>query len=96
MYLLARIDGEEGAKSLCLFMVEKSQLDPEGYYNLPKVLTHGIRGSDISGIGFRDCFVSESARLGKEGDGLELALKGFQITRPLCAAFSLGSADTAL
>jgi alkylation response protein AidB-like acyl-CoA dehydrogenase len=96
VYILARMDGEEGAKSLSLFMVEKSQLSPSGYYNLPKVLTHGIRGSDISGIGFRDCFVPEATRLGEEGDGLELALKGFQITRPLCAAFSLGSADTAL
>ncbi len=96
VYILARLDGEEGAKSLCLFMVEKSGIDPDHYYNLPKVLTHGIRGSDISGIGFRDCFVPESMRLGAEGDGLELALKAFQITRPVCAAFSLGSADTAL
>jgi hypothetical protein len=32
----------------------------------------------------------------KEGDGLELGLKGFQITRTMCAAFSQGAVDTAL
>ncbi|CCI12823.1 hypothetical protein MICAE_1520043 [Microcystis aeruginosa PCC 9806] len=31
----------------------------------------------MSGIGFKDCFVPDSMRLQEEGDGLELALKGF-------------------
>lgn len=95
-YILAKTDPQGGAKGLSLFMVDKSQLDPAQYYNLPKIYTHGIRGSDMSGIGFSDCFVPESMRLGAQGDGLELALKGFQITRTLCAAFSQGAADTAL
>jgi alkylation response protein AidB-like acyl-CoA dehydrogenase len=95
-FVLART-GEEGeAKSLSLFMVDKRELDPSQYYNLPKILTHGIRGSDMSGIGFNDCFVPDSMLLSQEGNGLELALKGFQITRALCACFSLGAADTAL
>ncbi len=81
---------------ITLFMVDKRQLDPEKYYNLPKIYTHGVRASDMSGIGFKDCFVPDSMRLREEGDGLELALKGFQITRMLCAAFSHGAADTAL
>jgi len=95
-FVLARTGTEGEAKSLSLFMVDKRQLAASEYYNLPKILTHGIRGSDMSGIGFKDCFVPDSMLLGKEGDGLELALKGFQITRALCAAFSLGAADTAL
>lgn len=95
-YILATTDADKGMRGLSLFMVEKSQIDPAQYYNLPKVLTHGIRASDISGIGFNDCFVPDSMLLGEEGSGLELALKAFQITRPLCAAFSHGSADTAL
>ena len=95
-YILAKTDAEGGARCLSLFMVEKSQLDSANYYNLPKILTHGIRGSDMSGIGFKDCFVPDSMLLGEEGVGLELALKGFQITRTLCAAFSQGAADTAL
>lgn len=96
-FVLAKTDDSAGAaRSLSLFMVEKKDLDSSSYYNLPKIKTHGIRGSDMSGIGFVNCFVSEATRLGAEGAGLELALKGFQITRTLCAAFSQGAADTAL
>ena len=95
-FVLART-GEEGeAKGLSLFMVDKRELDSSNYYNLPKILTHGIRGSDMSGIGFSDCFVPDSMLLRSEGDGLEFGLKGFQITRTFCAAFSQGAADTAL
>ncbi len=95
-YILAKTDPEGGAKCLTLFMVDKAEINPDNYYNLPKIYCHGIRASDMSGIGFKDCFVPDSMRLGEEGDGLELALKGFQITRTLCAAFSHGAADTAL
>lgn len=95
-FILAKTDPAGGARCLSLFMVDKSQLDPATFYNLPKILTHGIRASDMSGIGFKDCFVPDSMRLKEEGDGLEIALKGFQITRMLCAAFSQGAADTAL
>ncbi|MDJ0660875.1 MAG: acyl-CoA dehydrogenase [Crocosphaera sp.] len=95
-YILAKTDPEGGPKCLTLFMVDKSQLNPDNYYNLPKILTHGIRASDMSGIGFKDCFVPDSMRIREEGDGLEFALKGFQVTRTFCAAFSLGAADTAL
>ncbi|MDJ0729825.1 MAG: acyl-CoA dehydrogenase [Crocosphaera sp.] len=95
-YILAKTDPEGGPKCLTLFMVDKRQLNPDHYYNLPKILTHGIRASDMSGIGFKDCFVPDSMRIKEEGDGLEFALKGFQVTRTFCAAFSLGAADTAL
>ncbi|WP_414754516.1 acyl-CoA dehydrogenase [Anabaena sp. CCY 9910] len=95
-FVLAKTDEEGGARSLSLFMVEKSKIDPANYSHLPKIFTHGVRGSDMSGIKFENCFIPESMRLGAEGAGLELALKGFQITRALCAAFSQGAADTAL
>ena len=95
-YVLAKTDPEGGPKCLTLFAVDKRKIDPAHCYNLPKILTHGIRASDMSGIGFNDCFVPDSMRLREEGDGLELALKGFQITRTLCAAFSHGAADSAL
>lgn len=95
-FVLAKTDPEGGARCLSLFMVDKGRLNPEQYYNLPKILTHGIRGCDMSGIGFKDCFIPEDMRLAEEGTGLELALKGFQITRMLCTAFSHGAADTGL
>ncbi|AFZ47358.1 acyl-CoA dehydrogenase domain-containing protein [Cyanobacterium stanieri PCC 7202] len=95
-YILAKTADDNGGRCLSLFMVEKSKINSENYYNLPKILTHGIRASDMSGIGFKDCFVPDSMLIGKEGEGLEIALKGFQITRTLCSGFSHGAADTAL
>ncbi|MGC1307184.1 MAG: acyl-CoA dehydrogenase [Phormidesmis sp.] len=95
-FVLARTDPEGGNRGLSLFMVEKKDLNPSQVYNLPKIKTHGIRAADMSGIGFSDCFIPERMLLGKEGHGLELGLKGFQITRALCAAFSQGAADTCL
>lgn len=95
-FVLARTDPDGGNRGLSLFMVEKKDLNPSSVYNLPKIKTHGIKAADMSGIGFSDCFIPESMLLGKEGHGLELGLKGFQITRALCAAFSQGAADTCL
>jgi len=95
-FVLARTDPEGGNRGLSLFMVEKKDLNPSEYYNLPKIKTHGIRAADMSGIGFSDCFIPDGMLLGKEGHGLELGLKGFQITRALCAAFSQGAADTTM
>ncbi|PZO56289.1 MAG: isovaleryl-CoA dehydrogenase [Phormidesmis priestleyi] len=95
-YVLARTDPDGGNRGLSLFMVEKQYLEPSQYYNLPKIKTHGIRAADMSGIGFSDCFIPDRMLLGPEGHGLELGLKGFQITRALCAAFSQGAADTTM
>ncbi len=95
-FVLATTDPLAGPRGLSLFMLDKGELDPERYSNFPKILTHGMRGSDISGIKFENCLVPAQSLLGGEGEGLQLALRGFQITRALCAAISLGAGDTAL
>ena len=96
-FLLATTDpAAPPAGAMSLFMLDKQQLDPSRYAHLPKTLTHGLRGGDISGVKFETCPVPARNVLGKEGAGLEQALKGFQITRALCAGFSLGTGDTAL
>ena len=95
-FVLAATNPAAGAGGLSLFMVDKSKLDPKRFSNFPKILTHGMRGSDISGIKFENCPVPAQSLLGEEGGGLQLALRGFQITRALCAAISLGAGDTAL
>ncbi len=95
-FVLATTDPSAGPRGLSLFMLDKGELDPGRYSNLPKILTHGMRGSDISGIKFEHCPVPSQSMLGGEGGGLQLALRGFQITRALCAAISLGAGDTAL
>lgn len=96
LVMLARTGAGEGARSQSLFIIDRRDLDPVNYYQLPRVRTHGLRGCDISGIGFRNCRVPAQARIGSEGAGLELALKGFQVTRTFCTGLSLGTGDTLL
>jgi alkylation response protein AidB-like acyl-CoA dehydrogenase len=94
--VFARIDPKGGPRGFSLFLVEKASLNPAGLSHLPKVRTHGIRGADISGIRFEDCGIPREALVGAEGSGLEVTLKALQISRTMCAALSLGAADTAL
>ncbi|NML17998.1 acyl-CoA dehydrogenase family protein [Azohydromonas caseinilytica] len=96
LVMLARTDDSPSLRNHSLFIINKADLPGQRYYNLPRVKMHGLRGCDISGIGFRDCPVPASARIGAEGHGLELALKGFQITRTFCTALSLGVGDSML
>ncbi|MGA9769012.1 MAG: acyl-CoA dehydrogenase, partial [Blastocatellia bacterium] len=83
-------------RSFSLFFIEKQFLDASSFSYLPKIKTHGIRGADISGISFHDCFIPDSALVGPQGFALESTLKGFQTTRTIIPAISLGAADTAL
>ncbi|WP_434771920.1 acyl-CoA dehydrogenase family protein [Pseudomonas entomophila] len=96
LVLLARTDAGTHMRNHSLFIVHKRQLNSRHYYHLPRVKTHGLKGCDISGIGFRSCVIPASCLVGIEGHGLELALKGFQVTRTFCTALSLGVGDTAL
>ncbi|MBC7923015.1 MAG: acyl-CoA dehydrogenase family protein [Ferruginibacter sp.] len=94
--VLARTDDHHPSRGLSVFLVEKDQLKPGSYRHLPKIKTLGIRGCDISGIRFQDCPLAEEALVGEPGRGLEIVLKGFHVTRTLCAGLSLGAGDTAL
>lgn len=94
--VLARTNEQKGARSLSILLIDKSKTNKDSYEHLPKIKTLGIRSCDISGIVFNKAKIGVDALIGKEGDGLELTLKGFQITRSLCAGLSLGAVDTAL
>lgn len=96
LVLLARTEQGAHLRNHSLFIVAKDQLDSQCYYHLPRIKTHGLKGCDISGIGFRHCVIPASCRVGLEGHGLELALRGFQVTRTYCTALSLGVGDGAL
>lgn len=96
LVLLARTSEGNHMRNHSLFIISKEQLNSQRYYYLPRVKTHGLKGCDISGIGFRGCSIPASCLIGQPGHGLELALKGFQVTRTFCAALSLGVGDTAL
>lgn len=65
------------------------------FKNIDKLKTLGIRGADISEIEFSE-FSQNNSLIGKPGQGLEIILKTMQISRLLCASFSLGASDTTL
>jgi alkylation response protein AidB-like acyl-CoA dehydrogenase len=94
--VFARTDSHGTSRSFSTFFVEKDKLKNSSYRHLEKIRTHGIRGADISGISFDKCLIPKESLIGKLGAGLEVTLKGFQITRTICASLSLGAADTAL
>lgn len=79
-----------------MFLVDRSEVISGEVTGVPRVPTYGLRGCDISGVAFDDARVAASARLGAEGEGLELALRGLLITRTLCTGLSLGTGDTML
>lgn len=85
-----------GAGRFSLFLIDKAELDPVGWHNLPMAPTVGLRGHDLSGLVFADCPVPASALLGREGAGLGQTLRTLQVTRTLIAGLSLGSLDTGL
>ncbi|GAA3892909.1 hypothetical protein GCM10023084_52160 [Streptomyces lacrimifluminis] len=94
--VLARTSPEGGSRGFSLFLVDKARLAEGSWRALPHVPTHGVRGADISGISFDGAEIPADALVGGEGEGLETILKGFQITRTLCSAMSLGMTDHAL
>lgn len=94
--VLARTDPAGGARGLTVLLADKRELPASTYRCLQPVRTHGIRGADISGIGFDGAELPASAVVGEPGQGLEIVLKGFQLTRTLCAALSLGAIDRGL
>ncbi|PYC87368.1 acyl-CoA dehydrogenase [Streptomyces tateyamensis] len=94
--VLARTEPVGGPRGFSLLLVDKRRLAPGSYRCLPAVRTVGIRGADISGIEFREAEVPADALVGAAGTGLETVLKCLQLTRTLCGALSLGTADHAL
>ncbi|MFD4354132.1 acyl-CoA dehydrogenase family protein [Nocardia sp. NPDC058518] len=92
--LLVRSKPEGGPRGFDLVFFDKSRHDT--HRPVPKELTHGIRGADISGIRIDSAIVDEADLVGRTGTGLETVLRGLQLTRTLCCALSLGAADSAL
>ena len=96
MSLFVRSNVGGGGKGFSMLFVDKAAIDPTTFTGIPKIKTHGLRGADISGIRYNNALIPQDFLLGKEGGGLNLALKTLQFSRTLCAGFSLGAADTSL
>ncbi|MEU0991399.1 acyl-CoA dehydrogenase family protein [Streptomyces sp. NPDC005953] len=94
--LFSRTDGSPGSRSHSVLFVERDQLDAERFGVLPRYSAVGVRGCRLSGLDFTDCPVPESARVGAVGQGVELALRSFQITRSAIPGMAIGALDTSL
>ena len=94
--VFARTDAKGGARGFSIFLVDKRSLAPGAVEHLPRIKTVGARGADFSGVRYLDALLPADSLVGRLGEGLELTLRSFQITRALVPALATGAADTAL
>ncbi|GAB2875260.1 acyl-CoA dehydrogenase family protein [Streptomyces mayteni] len=83
-------------RKFSLLLVDKEQLAPGSWSNLPFVKTVGLRGHDLSGIVYDGARLPASSIIGREGIGLVQTLKALQITRTAIAALSVGTMDATI
>ncbi|MBC2879820.1 MULTISPECIES: acyl-CoA dehydrogenase [Streptomyces] len=94
MVLLARTDPRPGGRSHSQLFVDAAALPADRH--LPRFPTAGMRGVRLGGIELLGCPVPTDSVLGTPGQGLETALKSFQITRTTVVAMFTGVLDTGL
>lgn len=91
--VFAVTDPAAGKKSISAFLVPK---DSPGFKVVKLEDKLGIRASDTAQLIFEDCVVPGDYLLGKEGDGLKIALANLEGGRIGIAAQALGIARAAL
>src|SRR5919198_5217086 len=91
--LFATVDRGRGHKGVTAFLVEPT-FPGFALGKLERKL--GVRGSPTVAIHLSDCEVPVENRLGEEGDGLKIALRVLDGSRPGVAAQAVGIAQAAL
>lgn len=91
--IFALTDPTKGAKGLSAFIVER---DRSGF--TIGTIDHklGIRSSNTSELLLKNVRVPAANLLGKEGEGMKVAMKTLDLARPAIAALSVGLAQRAL
>jgi alkylation response protein AidB-like acyl-CoA dehydrogenase len=91
--IYALTDPSKGAKGLSCFIVERERAG----FSIGTV-DHklGIRSSNTVELLLKDVRVPAANLLGKEGDGMKIAMKTLDLARPAIAALSVGIAQRAL
>lgn len=92
----ARTDPRPGGRSHSLLLVDKALLPAGRVSYLPRFATDGMRGVQLGGVELRDCPVPADALLGEPGQGLQIALQSFQITRTTLVGMMTGLLDSGL
>ncbi|WP_441250994.1 acyl-CoA dehydrogenase family protein [Kitasatospora sp. McL0602] len=94
--LFSRTSQAPGSRSHSVLMVERAAVDTARLEILGRYGTVGVRGCHLSGLKFDEAPVPAEALVGAPGQGVELALRSFQMTRSAIPGMALGAADTAL
>jgi alkylation response protein AidB-like acyl-CoA dehydrogenase len=94
--LHARTRPAGGPAGFSLLVLDKRSVPAAQVQTLPGERLHGLRGIDMSGVRLDGCFIPESARIGREGTGLEIALQASHAVRSMITSIALGCTDTAL
>ena len=93
MVVFAKTNPEAGWRGISTFLVEKDLAGVEVLRKLPKM---GQRAFSSCEVEFRGVELPETALLGSEGEGFKIAMKVFDRSRPMVAAFAVGLAQRAL
>jgi alkylation response protein AidB-like acyl-CoA dehydrogenase len=96
LVLFARTGDRGGSRDHSQFLVTRDTLPAGRVHDLPRYPSSGMRGVQLGGIRFTDCPLPEGTLLGTPGQGMEIALRAYQITRSVFPAISVGPLDTAL
>lgn len=96
MVLFARTAEGPGSRALSQLFVQRDQLPAGRVRDLPRFPSSGMRGVQLGGAQFLDCPVPAQALIGEPGQGMEIALRSYQVTRTLLPAMSVGPLDSAL
>ena len=88
-FVLAKTDSDKGHRGMTGFIVDA---DSPGLTLGRKEWNMGQRASDTRAVKFEDVEVPVANRLGEEGYGFTIAMKAFDITRPLVASGAVGLA----
>lgn len=95
MVLFART-GVAGSRGHSQFLVQRDELPAAGMRDLPRFHSSGMRGVQLGGVEFDGCPIPGGALIGDPGQGIEVALRSYQVTRSVGAAMFSGPLETAL
>jgi alkylation response protein AidB-like acyl-CoA dehydrogenase len=96
MVLFARTGHGQGSRSHSQLLIDKAALPSDGFRYLPRHHTSGLRGMELGGMEFINCPLPADTVVGAPGQGIETALRAFQVTRIAVSGMTVGVLDTAL
>ncbi|GAA4535014.1 acyl-CoA dehydrogenase [Amycolatopsis samaneae] len=96
MVLFARTGTAAGSRGHSQFLLVRDDLPAARLRDLPRFPSSGMRGVQLGGVEFDGCPVPGDALIGAPGQGIEVALRSYQVTRAVGAAMFAGPLETAL